>query len=78
MNYSQNRECFQKIAVQIELKQCMEPFGSCFYSHLSLRGRCLKGKGEGVLGKGVLGARETRGARDDCHAGYSHLCIEYV
>ena len=30
----------------------------------SLRGRRLKGKGEGVLGKGVLGARETRGARE--------------
>ena len=25
----------------------------------SLRGRRLKGKGKGVLGKGVLGARET-------------------
>ena len=30
----------------------------------SLRGRRLKGKGEGVLRKGVLGARETRGARE--------------
>ena len=29
----------------------------------SLRGRRLKGKGKAVLGKGVLGARETRGAR---------------
>ena len=29
----------------------------------SLRGRRLKGKGKGVLGKGVLVARETRGAR---------------
>ena len=27
----------------------------------SLRGRRLKGKGKGVLGKGILGARETRG-----------------
>ena len=30
----------------------------------SLRGRRLKGKGKGDLGKGVLGARETRGARE--------------
>ena len=29
----------------------------------SLRGRRLKGKGKGVLGKGVLGARKTRGTR---------------
>ena len=29
----------------------------------NLRGRRLKGKGKGVLRKGVLGARETRGAR---------------
>ena len=46
----------------------------------SLRGRRLKGKGKGVFGKGVLGARETRGAREGelpfpslsnaCHAGY--------
>ena len=28
----------------------------------SLRSRRLKGKGKGVLGKGVLGAREMRGA----------------
>ena len=28
----------------------------------SVRGRRLKGKGKGVFGKGVLGARETRGA----------------
>ena len=33
--------------------QFCRPFGS-------LRGRRLKGKGKGVLGKGVLGARETR------------------
>ena len=32
---------------------------------LSLRGRRLKGKGKGVLGKGVLGARETRGAHEE-------------
>ena len=32
---------------------------------ISLRGRCLKGKGKGVLGKGVLGTRETRGAREE-------------
>ena len=31
----------------------------------SLRGRRLKGKGKGVLGKGVLDARETRGAREE-------------
>ena len=31
----------------------------------SLRGRRLKGKGKAVLGKGVLGARETRGAREE-------------
>ena len=31
----------------------------------SLRGRRLKGKGKGVSGKGVLGARETRGAREE-------------
>ena len=31
----------------------------------SLRGRRLKGKGKGVLGKGVLVARETRGAREE-------------
>ena len=30
----------------------------------SLLGRRLKGNGEGVLGKGVLGAREKRGARE--------------
>ena len=33
--------------------QFCRPFGS-------LRGRRLKGKGKGVLGKGVLSARETR------------------
>ena len=32
------------------------------YLVVSLRGRRLKGKGKAVLGKGVLGARETRGA----------------
>ena len=31
---------------------------------VSLRGRRLKGKGKGALGKGVLGARGTRGARE--------------
>ena len=31
----------------------------------SLRVRRLKGKGKGALGKGVLGARETRGAREE-------------
>ena len=31
----------------------------------SLRGRRLKGKGKGALGKGVLGARETRGTREE-------------
>ena len=31
----------------------------------SLRGRRLKGKGKGVLGKGILVARETRGAREE-------------
>ena len=31
----------------------------------SLRGRRLKGKGKGVLGKGVLGTRETRGTREE-------------
>ena len=31
----------------------------------SLRGRRLKGKGKGALEKGVLGARETRGAREE-------------
>ena len=31
----------------------------------SLRGRRLKGKGTGALGKGVFGARETRGAREE-------------
>ena len=41
MNYSQNRECFQIIAVYIELKQCMEPFVSCFNSHLLYR-ICVK------------------------------------
>ena len=35
------------------------------HSESSLRGRRLKGKGKGVLGKGVLGARETRGAREE-------------
>ena len=30
-----------------------------------MRARRLKGKGKGVLGKGVLGARETRGAREE-------------
>ena len=34
---------------------------------LSLRGRRLKGKGKGALGKGFLGARETRGARVVSH-----------
>ena len=43
---------------------------ACLNVHLasSLRGRRLKGKGKGkgkgALGKGVLGARETRGARE--------------
>ena len=32
---------------------------------VSLRGRLLKGKGKAVFGKGVLGARETRGAREE-------------
>ena len=33
-----------------------------FITHsFSLRGRRLKGKGKGVLGKGVLSSRETRG-----------------
>ena len=31
----------------------------------SLRGRRLKGKGKGALEKGVLGARKTRGAREE-------------
>ena len=31
----------------------------------SLRGRRLKGKRKGVLGKGVLGAREMRGACEE-------------
>ena len=31
---------------------------------IALRGRRLKGKGKAVLGKGVLGARETRGRRE--------------
>ena len=31
----------------------------------SLRGRRLKGNGKGVLGKGILGARETRGAHEE-------------
>ena len=35
------------------------------FEHFSLRGRRLKGKGKGVLRKGVLGARETRGAREE-------------
>ena len=34
---------------------------------LSLRGRRLKGKGKGALGKGFLGARETRGAHVVSH-----------
>ena len=34
-----------------------------FGPYFSLRGRLLKGKGKAVFGKGVLGARETRGAR---------------
>ena len=38
--------------------------GRPFRLSYSLRGRRLKGKGEGVLAKGVLGARETRGARE--------------
>ena len=50
----------------------------------SLRGRRLKGKGKGVLSKGVLGARETRGARlipsapslsNACLAGYIRHCL---
>ena len=40
-------------------------FRKVFITHsFSLRGRRLKGKGQGVLGKGVLGARETRGTRE--------------
>ena len=31
----------------------------CFLQNASLRGRRLKGKGKGVLGKEVLGAKET-------------------
>ena len=33
---------------------------SLYRGRSSLRGRRLKGKGKEVLGKGVLGARETR------------------
>ena len=44
-------------------------FDNLCCSHLqdqsSLRGRRLKGKGKGVLGEGVLGARETRGACEE-------------
>ena len=39
--------------------------GSHLQSQSSLCGRRLKGKGKGVLGEGVLGARETRGAREE-------------
>ena len=36
---------------------------SLYRGRSSLRGRRLKGKGKGVLGKGVSGARETRTKR---------------
>ena len=43
----------------------------------SLRGRRLKGKGKGVLGKGVLGARETRGAREGDSRAQNSLSLPF-
>ena len=43
----------------------------------SLRGRRLKGKGKGVLENGVLGARETRGARSLLPRAWSRALIPF-
>ena len=55
---------------QHKRRPCVTKYKKIFWVHIrflwssSLRGRRLKGKGKGVLGKGVLGARETWGATE--------------
>ena len=65
-NWSQN---LQEKFIHNE-DESKDDFPYCLFKHrfkenYSLRGRRLKGKGKAVLGKGVLGARETRGAREE-------------
>ena len=52
-----------------KIGQGMIVLPTCFFQNGSLRGRRLKGKGKGVLGKRVLTARETRGGREEFELG---------
>ena len=52
-----------------KIGQGMIVLPTCFFQNGSLRGRRLKGKGKGVLGKRVLTARETRGGHEEFELG---------
>ena len=55
--------CFNMGVMQSNFLSTVAALATTFCTFCSLRGRRLKGNGKGVLGKGVIGAREKREGR---------------